>query len=181
MTIRQSLRATTALASLAACTAFLPQVDVRDRPDSGRAYVYGRFAKVVDSATLFSGKGLVLIIKCNDGREHLIDFSEDQPLKMIGLAPSRCALDEFAMTDTFGMPQRKVAIAEIPQTFEVAAGRAYYIGDFRAHLTSDKWNPLVVRSYARQWASDNYQTTTQELKRTYPNFSSLPTENRFKE
>jgi hypothetical protein len=181
MTASRSVGLMVALAALAGCTAFLPQVDVRDEPDPGSAYVYGRFTKVVQGGAPFSGtaKGLVLVIKCAAGSEHLIDFSEDQPLKMIKLTPSACALDEFALTDAFGMPMRKLPISDIPRKIDLAAGKAYYVGDFRAQITSDKWNPLFVRSYLQQWGTDNYASTTRELKDAYPNFSSISTENRF--
>lgn len=183
MTTRQSRlpKAALALTLLAGCTAFLPQVDVDEKPDSGSAYVYGRFARVTQGGAPFSGtaKGLVLVIKCDSGSEHLIDFSEDQPLKMVKVAPSTCALDELALTDAFGLPLDKFPISDIPRKFDVVAGKAYYIGDFWAQITSDKWNPLFVRSYLRQGAANNYESTTRELKRTYSNFSSTSTENRF--
>jgi len=183
MTIRQPGLLQAALASilLASCTAFLPQVDVHEKPDPGSAYVYGRFAKIADGGAPFSGtaKGLVLVVKCGAGDEHLIDFSADQPLKLIKVTPSACALDEFALTDAFGLPLRKFPITDIPRRFDVVAGRAYYVGDFMARITSDKWNPIFVRSYLRQGAANNYESTTRELKSDYPNFSSISTENRF--
>jgi hypothetical protein len=167
---------------LAGCTAYLPHVNVDDKPVSSDAYVYGRFTKRADSGGNLPGgaKGLVLVLRCDDGKKHLFKFSEVDPLKLLKVTPSVCLIDEFVFLDFLGAPRNTVPFSDAVRKVELSAGKAYYIGDF-AFVIMNEWNPIFARMYFKSIASDNYESTTRMLRDTYPNFSSIPTENRSRE
>jgi hypothetical protein len=168
-----------ALAGLAGCAAFLPHVDADDKPIPGHAYVYGRFSKVAHGGAFGTGgsKNVLLTLKCDNGKQILFGFSEDDPLKLLDVAPSTCVMDELVFTDALAMPIRHIPLTS--KRLDFAAGKAYYIGDYHLEISND-WNPIATRVTWRREASDNYEATTRDLGNAYPHFSSFPTENRFK-
>ena len=158
--------------------------DASPQPEVG--YIYGRFALNEQiSAPLPSKMGLVLQEQHTDST-YTIKFKPvetsvyrdgvwitkrvDDPslIAVIAVKPGTYTLKKLG--------GKSLGASRLTQPFVVDAGKAYYIADF-AVQSSEVWLPGLA--YAYSWKvdalSDNYESTTAELKAKFPHFSLLPT------
>jgi hypothetical protein len=169
----------------AGCAHFTGGLGPADRPSPARGYVYGRFRIEAPRAALgmdgYQTAGLV--IRCSDGGEYTIRFSIESRVEVIAANPARCALEEIVFTDADGVVKaRRRARGDPPDGFELAAGTAYYLGDYFAESTFESSWKVIATEFHRTWkltaAEDNYDVTSAEMRRTFPNLAGLSTQNR---
>jgi hypothetical protein len=115
------------------------------------------------------------VIRCKDHNRYTFG-SRKRGVQVLEVAPSRCWLMEAVLADQDGFIRGRLpARPPLKRILDFSAGRAYYLGDYFA--TGDF---KVGRGY-REWrfamspADDRYESTTAEMKRTFPNLASLPT------
>ena len=135
------------------------------------AYLYGRF--------YIEGQNLSFVIRCREGTKYRIDFSSRDEVQMIALPPSVCQLDEVL----YGGVAQAMARFRLVRNEFLDAGGVYYVGDFRMSGTSKL---TAITPFYTQWrytwrtdsVRDDYRVTTQEMRRRFPWFASVPTEDR---
>lgn len=76
------------------------------------------------------------------------------------------------------MANRKPAPAGMLQNAVFAAGKAYYLGDFFAEGNQSVAGNRVNYTWRVNSMKDAYETTTQEMRTTFPNLLAVSTENR---
>jgi hypothetical protein len=154
---------------------------VRVSPDDAfqreSAYIYGSFGVASDDniSAAFS-------IRCRDGRRYKIEFSKDQPLKVIRLPPGVCQLDDVIYRGVGSV--RQMASMRLLGNEHLQPGGVYYVGDFvvTGGTVSSEWTPFVGTTVTQVWGPfsprNNYARTTTALKRQFPLFARVPTEDR---
>lgn len=159
---------------------FTKPFDYHGTPESGAAYLYGRFEvrssrdgrkqdEREDHATL------ALHVECTRSRSYRIRFTTGGPLQLIEISPAECSISEVLFTTAYGdVVGRKAAPMWLMWNEEFAPGTAYYVGDFfGVTQESDaftKWALSEVR--------DDYESTTRLLKAWCPAFAQMPTVHR---
>lgn len=169
----------------ASCAHYSATLSPADKPSPARAYFYGRFRIDAPRAALgMDGhQTMGFVIRCGDGNEYTIRFSLENRVQVIPLSPARCALEEVVFTDADGVIKaRRAVMGTPPGGFLLAAGTAYYLGDYFAESTfKSNWKVLYTEmnsSWQLTSADDNYDVTSAEMKRTFANLAGLATENR---
>ena len=146
------------------------------------AYIYGRFLLESDG-----GQAMAFSIRCRDGKRYKIVFSEkDESLKMIRLPAGVCQLDDIVVKGKAS--RREMTTFRLLGNEHLQRGGVYYVGDFDANGTSTASGLKVDflhglhRQYLQTWhlfrPSDNYAGTTVLMKRAFPKFASVATEDR---
>ena len=169
----------------AGCAHYAPSLGPADklRPDLG--YFFGRFHIDAPRAVLgMDGlQTMGFVMRCDDGHAYTIRFSTEKRVQVIAASPARCALEEMVFTDADGVIKgRKYMMGSPPGGFVLAAGTAYYLGDYFAESTfKTRWK-VVYTQLNMTWqltsADDNYDVTSAEMKRTFANLAGLATQNR---
>ena len=148
----------------------------------GSAYIYGRFLLQTDA-----GQDLTFVIRCRDGERYKIPFSRDRPLMMIRLPAGLCQIEDVTYEG-----QRSVddmASFRLLGNEHLEPGGVYYVGDFIATGKTTKsayeFEPKVLgfaREVRQSWKlfqpSNNYLATTADLRRAFPSFAKVGTEDR---
>ena len=180
-----SLAAAAGLALIAGCASFAPTISKDDKPTGKEAYVYGRFHMNAPVARLAmqGHQTMGFTLKCDNQQDYTIKFDRDEPLRVVKVVPSSCAMSEIVYTDADGIIRsRKPApdSAKKPLAFE--AGKAYYLGDFYAQATQSASPGLGGTTVHWNWritsVKNDYRNTTELLKNAFPALSGLATENR---
>jgi hypothetical protein len=134
-----------------------------------RAYVYGRFT--------YTGLSQTFAIQCRDGAVYKIDFVSRDDVQMIELVPSVCQLDKIE----YGSVSRLAPFRLLQNEF-LDPGGVYYVGDYRASgdstFTMGFFSSETRYRFRLNPARNNYERTTAAMKRTFPNFKSVATEDR---
>jgi hypothetical protein len=168
------------------CQGWKPVVQVgpTDRPNPTSAYLYGRFYNQVEAKRADSHRyqTLGLDVQCADGKDYTIRFSNRNGVQVIEAAPGRCALIAILFLDLGGtVRKRKSVPPSSALTRDFVAGTAHYLGDFFAKTDSDAKYRFMYWDVTTTWqltdVDDNYDGTTAQLRRTFVNLASLPTEN----
>jgi hypothetical protein len=171
-----------AVALLSACAAFSPSLSKTDVPVAENAYLYGRFVMEAPKAYLsFAGhQTMGFALECASGQYILIKFKVDEPLQLLKVAPaSKCTFREIVYTDAGGnIKSRKPAPPELAKEINFTPGRAHYMGDFFATTTTTTSGNMIYRNWEIKRMKDDYELSTEELKKAYPAFASLPMERR---
>ena len=104
----------------------------------------------------------------------------DEPLALIELSPSTCRVKELVYLDANGVVKSREQVSEsLSKEFELAAGKAVYLGDFAATSTLQFSYPDDINyRWEMREVKDNYNVTTKQLHKSFPAFSALPTENK---
>ena len=169
----------------AGCSTYTATLRPTDQVKPDLAYFYGRFqvhAKrtVFGTNTKDSQQTMGFVLRCDHGVEYTIRFSPENRVQVIGAWPTYCALSEVIFTRADDQIVGRQPVIE--SGFKLAAGTAYYLGDYVAESTAKSAWRLLTAEYTRTWlltaAEDNYEAATAELKRTFTNLAGLSTENR---
>ncbi len=170
---------------LSGCAEYTPGLRATDPYSPQSAYVYGRFFIDAESKTLAldGHQSMGFSVRCRDGNRYVLRFSAQSPLQVIRVAPSVCQIDEIIYTAASGTTLgRKLPPFRLLENESLAAGGVYYVGDFFARGTSKStYNGLrgeINWDWRLTGTTDNYDTTTDQLKRRFPSFASAATENR---
>ena len=174
---------TSAAALLAAgCASYTPTIAKEDKPTGKEAYLYGRFhiSSPVTRLAMQGHQRMGFSLKCADDSTYTIKFDRDEPLQVVRIAPSSCAMSEILYSDADGFIKgRKPAPDTLKKAVTYEAGKAYYLGDFYAEARQfpgggnmHHWTWRVTN------VTNDYRQTTDKLKSAFPNLSELPTENR---
>ncbi len=169
----------------AGCAHYTPSLgpEAKARPDLG--YFFGRFH--IDGAQMalrLDGlQTMGFVMRCDDGHAYTIRFSLEKRVQVIAAYPARCALEELVFTDVDGVVMGSNYVkGNPPGGFVLAAGTAYYLGDYFAESTIKKSRRVIVTMLRMNWqltsADDNYELTSAEMKRTFANLAGLPTQNK---
>jgi hypothetical protein len=126
-------------------------------------------------------------IRCRDGTRYKIIFSknEDEAIRMIQLPAGVCQLDDVVFKGR--MAHRDMSSFRLLNNEHLQPGGVYYVGDFAAAGSSkvldvQMYPYVTITKFREQWGIDppqnRYVETTAEMKRTFPNFASVPTTDR---
>ena len=118
-------------------------------------------------------------IRCREGKSYDIEFSARPDVQMIQLAPSTCQLDRIV----YGENQlRLMSPFRLLRNEILDPGGVYYVGDFAASGTFSATPVFFYTKVRQSWRMsairDNYAEATASLKRVFPAFASVQTENR---
>jgi hypothetical protein len=172
-------------ASLASCAGYTASIRRDDRASADSAYLYGRF--FIESKSVPLGlagyQTMGLVLSCAGGATYTIRFANTKGVQVIKARPARCALTQVVYTDADGAVRRRSLPPRgwgRPQDF--VAGYAYYLGDYTAVASFDsEWKVLYTQlhwGWDMEADADNYEETTEEMKRSFAGLAALPTENR---
>jgi hypothetical protein len=144
--------------------------------DASRAYLYGRFTMKADLHYGVVGKqAMALVVHCKD-RNGFRFGTRGKGVQVLEVAPSRCWLLEAVFADQDGMVRGRLeAKPPLQRVLHFEAGHAYYLGDYFAAGDFKVGRGYRVWRYAMSPADDRYESTTAEMKRTFPNLASWPT------
>lgn len=165
--------------ALSGCAGYTRGINKQEPVQSEAAYLYGSFA--INTPAIWLGLDSYATmgfgIACQSAQASMtytIRFSKDEPLQVIKIAPGQCTLREFVYTDGDGLVKgRKPAPDGLMKNAVFEKGKAYYLGDYKAHVSlGSRW------FWDIDGAWDHYSTTTGELRRNFPNLAVLETENR---
>jgi hypothetical protein len=148
-----------------------------DKVDPSSAYVYGRFEMRTDGHNEKMG----FVLRCTDGQSYqayVIGFSRKRPLQVFAVPPGECSIDEtvYSVDEMREIGRREASLAPL-RGRDLAPGVAYYIGDYVAAGTSTqitfgtrrvRWGVVDVR--------DQYDQTTADMQRAFPNLAALRTQ-----
>lgn len=146
-----------------------------DRPNTARAYIYGRF-QMADNGNS-NAMGFVLGCQGEKYESYNIGFSRTRPLQVFEVVPGTCQIDEAIYTDGKArlVGQRAAPLAVL-RNRELLPGVGYYMGDFLAVSTTTVEYPKQHLKWGLREVRSEYAKTTEEMKRAFPNLASLPTE-----
>jgi hypothetical protein len=130
-----------------------------------------------------SGKqSMGLVIRCQNGSTYKFGSKDKRDVQVLEIKPSRCWLAAAQFADQDGILRKELpAEPEMQRPLDFTAGRAHYIGDYFAKgdysvhqlgwVTKSHWEWDMTSA-----AGDRYEATTAEMKQTFPNLASLPTD-----
>ena len=166
------------LAIVAGCAVYTSGIRPDASLDPGSAYLYGRFfMKARANEAEFGGKQSIgLVIRCDDGSSYTFGSLDKQELQVLQIKPSRCWLIEMVLADEDRIDSQDGSIrsslaapARLRRRSRVLRRRLLRKGRFR-----DERDLEVLAMGDDPGATDRYQSTTAEMKRTYPNLAALP-------
>lgn len=177
MSLRRALL-TLLLASAAVALAGCSTIDTNEKPSPDDAYIYGRFSVLITGSVFRFGAvgNASLFVRCDSGEEIYIPFREDKKVQLRKLKPSKCALAEMVFANGVGVTMRRKPTRIADVKLNLAPGGTYYVGDWELFVSRQVWRGKV-RSYMEWKLVDHYDATTQLVKKDYPLFSSIRTEN----
>ncbi len=182
MKLSLQLVACCAVALLSGCAAYSPSLSKTEAPAAENAYLYGRFAMDAPKALLnFGGhQTMGFALECASGQYILIKFKVDEPLQLLKVAPaSKCTFREIVYTDAGGsIKSRKPAPPDLAKEIDFTPGRAHYVGDFFGASTITSSGNVLNFKWEIKRVKDDYELSTEELKKAFPAFANLPMERR---
>jgi hypothetical protein len=170
-----------AVAALAGCASWTPNISQGEKPTGQEAYLYGRFyIQAQKSALALDGhQTMGFVIKCASGQTYSLRFSADEALQVVKIVPSTCSLAEFIYTNSDGqIRSRKNAPATLMHDAQFDAGMAYYLGDFYAETTTTTIGNTIQRNWNVKNVRNDYRNTSNAMKARYPGLAEVPTEDR---
>lgn len=168
----------------AGCAGFTSSIKPKEKHDPNSAYLYGRFSIVADGAIgLVGHNSMGFLVKCRDGKTYTIGFFVRTPLQFIKLTPAKCQVDEIVYTNASGdVVGRAMPPIRLLRNENLGRGGVYYVGDFFAKSFSKSVGTFLSPETETTWEivsiRNNYAETTEELRRAFTNFASVPTEDR---
>lgn len=166
--IRAAARSAALLCLLAALPGCAHSIRVlpSDAYSRDSAYLYGRF--YIDGMS-----PLWYQLSCHDGNKYKIQYARSSAVLVFKIAPSICQVDYVVFGNE---TQNEMVGFRLLRNEVLDPGGVYYIGDFTADST---WNLMagIVR-WIIKGRSNQYAKTTAEMKRVYPGFASVATEDR---
>jgi hypothetical protein len=172
------------MAATFGCGVFAPTVRPDERPGPSDVYLYGRFYIHTEVQGLgFKDQSMGFAIRCRDGKNYVIPFSEERPVQVIKVHPGICQLDEILFTDGGGTVRgRQLVTFRLLGNEILQPGGVYYVGDFVATAASVSEHSLVYQKSYSAWRlaarENNYARTTQLMREIFPLFASRVTEDR---
>jgi hypothetical protein len=169
------------LVTLCACAGYSPRARVDEVPTLSDAYLYGRL--FMDAPKMWLGLdghvSMGFSIKCSDGRPYVMRFEREDPIVVVKASPATCSWTEIIYSDADGaVHARKPAPPDVFKDVVLEGGYGYYLGDFHAQLLSTSSGGKVSTEWKIKAIRDNYEYTTEDMLKVYPNLKALPTENR---
>ena len=147
--------------------------------DARYAYLYGRFYMNAPPNEFGARQSLGFLIRCQNGNEYVFGSLDSRDVQVLQILPSRCWLIELQAANQSGaILKRYPADPRLQRPLDFIAGRTHYIGDYFAK--GDFWVRFrFVKIHHWEWAMspahDRYESTTAEMKATFPNLASWPT------
>jgi hypothetical protein len=179
---RSAILAILAPMLLAGCAAFTPSLGKSEVPAVANSYIYGRFYISTQKLWLaMAGHQTIgLSFKCNTDSTVLVKLKVDDEVQVLKVpVDSKCNFHELVFTDADGVIKSK---KPVPSAFNAEnnfpAGKAYYLGDFIGNSTVTVGGNMINRAWDLKPPFDNYEKTTEEMKKIYPAFATVPTENK---
>ncbi|MES2888124.1 MAG: hypothetical protein V4739_08925 [Pseudomonadota bacterium] len=116
--------------------------------------------------------------QCSSGQYVLVKFKVDAPLQLLKVSPaSKCTFQELIYTDADGnIKSRKPAPAQLAKEIDFQPGKAHYLGDYFAASTTHVSGNMINRQWEIKRIRDDYEVTTEEMKKEYSAFDRVPTE-----
>lgn len=162
------------LSAIVGCAQIAPNVKPAEKPDSTSAYLYGDFA--------MSGRGAASIAlqvqEVTTGKTYLVKFRKDKRLVVTKVEPGKYVINRALALGIGNEIKRTQVVQEPPYgvEFEVAAGRAYYLGSHSGEYglrlpLQVYWKLLPV--------TDSFSSATQTLTETYPEMRDFLTSRAF--
>jgi hypothetical protein len=170
-----------AVAALAGCASWTPNIGPGEKPTGQEAYLYGRFyiEAQKEMLALDGHQTMGFTIKCASGQVYSLRFSNQDALQVIKIAPSTCSLAEIIYTNANGqIRSRKNAPQNLMHDARFDAGKAYYLGDFYAETTTKVVGNTIQRNWNVKTVKNDYRNSSNALKAAYPALAEVPTENR---
>jgi hypothetical protein len=167
------------LAFIASCAGHTSRIRTDEMPTGREAYIYGTFL-IRAERTVYAGgtQGLGFSISCQDGAKYVIGFAAEDPLAVIKVAPSACLLKELVYSSDGMFLYTKPAPSNLSYGFQIAPGKAYYLGDFVVTTNQSKDSGVLDRTWALADVRDNYAEVTAKVKKAFVNLAGIPTEDR---
>jgi hypothetical protein len=160
---------------ICACVTTTSAVAPDEKLDPRFAYLYGRFQIRADDQPGPGRQSINFKVRCGDGREYMIHFTDTADVQVLKVEPARCALVSTQLTDGIVVTHHDDVAAADMLIHEFIAGRAYYLGDYFARGHYKQHFYWRSRSWAMAPADDRYEGTTAEMKRTFPGLAAWPT------
>ena len=137
-----------------------------------RAYLYGRFT--------YSGLSQTFAIRCHDGEFYKVDFVSRDQVQMIELPPSTCQIER---TEYGSEANSQMAGFRLLRNEILDPGGVYYVGDYFVTGTSHTDYKFFYNETHQTWrmnpGRDDYAKTTAEMRRQFPAFAGVDTQDRF--
>ena len=148
------------------------------RPDPSQSYIYGRFIINNEKEHAFPFKIVIKDLKTN--KNYKIKFTYNYALSFIKVPPSKYQILSIKLFpgEIFTTPDSLKTIFlkdEFSEPFLANKNSGYYIGDFfiKSFLLGGTTAYYVTGHF--DTCQNNYEKTTKELKRHYPNFKDIYT------
>ncbi len=168
----------------AGCAVYTSSVRSDATVHAGSAYLYGRFYMnaLPQDVPIGSGKQSIgLELRCQNGSSYTFGSRDKRDVQVLEIKPSRCWVVGTVFADEAGLVLKEVKAAAAVQQrqLDFTAGRAHYIGDYFAK--GEFSVQLAANTETWEWrmspaVGDHYAATTAEMKRSFPNLASLPTD-----
>lgn len=169
------------LAGMTGCAGYSPRARVDEVPTLSDTYLYARLYMNAPKAllSLDGYQTMGFVIQCSDGSSHVLRFDRDDPIVVVKARPATCSWREIVYSDADGtVRSRKPAPPEVFKDVILEGGYSYYLGDFHAELLRSVENGVLRTEWKIKAIRDNYEYTTEDLFKAYPNLQALPTINR---
>ncbi|MFT3857994.1 MAG: hypothetical protein QM742_11025 [Aquabacterium sp.] len=169
------------LAGMSGCAGYSPRARVDEVPTLSDTYLYARLYMNAPKALLgLDGyQTMGFVIQCSDGRSHVLRFDRDDPIVVVKASPATCSWREIVYSDADGtVRSRKPAPPDVFKDVILEGGYSYYLGDFHAEMLTSVESGRLRTEWKIKAIRDNYEYTTEDLFKAYPNLKALPTENR---
>jgi len=168
------------LQQLAGCATYTSALDPGTKTDPEAGYVYGRF-KIgrPDSGGLLPARlraGLVINEK-NGANSYAIQFELEGVPSAIAIKPGTYVIKKltFATGDYLQSGEKIFPEGPLTTLFTVESGKAYYLADFVVATKISSTGSSRTFSWQLTSVTDNYISTTAELKKTLPQLESITT------
>jgi hypothetical protein len=185
MTPRQRIGWLAVALWLGGCASYTSGIRADATVHADSAYLYGRFVmNALPQYDSLSGQGkqsMGMVIRCDNGSSYTFGSMDKRDVQVLEIKPSRCWLIGAVLADQDGIVRKELkAEPEMQRPLDFTAGRAHYLGDYFA---KGDYSATIGANAERHWdwamssaAGDHYEETTAEMKRTFPNLASLPTD-----
>lgn len=160
---------------LCACAGFSPELPPEASAAPQNGYIFARLTlqRVNHVMPFLKGGGtLALALDSDSGERLLMEFSEDPAkVSVVEAPPGRYRVVGIVMSaqrDLFGVNDPD---AKAP--FQVEAGQAYYVGDYKGTHKSD-WRPMAIQTQGYLNTIRSNDQTIADFKAAYADLGKLP-------
>ncbi|MGE5626077.1 MAG: hypothetical protein ACM3ZT_11085, partial [Bacillota bacterium] len=161
---------------LCACAGFSPEVPPEASAEPQKGYIFARLTlQQINHVMPFlkGGETLALALDSDGGQRLLMEFSDDPAKVCVVEAPP----GSYRVVGVVMPPERDLFGVNDPDArvpFQVEAGQAYYVGDYKGTVRSD-WRPMgfLSRGYLNTIRSNDQ--TIADFKAAYADLGKLPT------